>query len=270
MARYHAMLDRYHTAFSQFRINDIVKNVHEFFWGDYCDWYLEAFKSELGREIDREKARQTVCLAVHVLEGVLKALHPVMPFITDEIWHFVLRRGTDESISTSSMPVSDPVWKPQNAAAFSMVQNTIAENRSIRAEFNVPHDMLARVIIKASSAENRDILEANSHIIQTMTKCAIELSDALERPRHAASSVVDGNELFICLEGLISFEKEKLRLQKEISKVSSYLQTLEKKLSNQGFVANAPADVVEKEQIKLDEARSLARKLQSNLEVLDN
>jgi valyl-tRNA synthetase len=82
--------------------------------------------------------------------------------------------------------------------------------------------------------------------------------------------VVDGNELFICLEGLISFEKEKLRLQKEISKVSSYLQTLEKKLSNQGFVANAPADVVEKEQIKLDEARSLARKLQSNLEVLDN
>ena len=268
MARYSAMLERYHHSMSQFRINDLVKTVHEFFWGDFCDWYLEALKSELSGDLSPERASHAVCLAVYVLEGVLKTLHPVMPFITDEVWHAVVPRSSDETIALVAMPQSDPAWGPDDAAAFDLVRNIISEIRSLRSAFNVPHDLRAGAVVKAGSDESAKAFAASLRIFPAMTRCEVEVARDIERPAHSAGSVVDGNELFIRLEGLISFEKEKLRLQKEISKVSGYIESLQKKLSNQGFIANAPADVIAKENEKLEEAKSLAKKLEDNLGVL--
>ncbi|MCE1274932.1 MAG: class I tRNA ligase family protein, partial [Chlorobiales bacterium] len=268
MARYQAMLERYHNAMAQFKVNDLVKIAHEFFWGDYCDWFLEALKSELAGEVDPEQARNSVCLAVKVLEGTLQTLHPVMPFITDEIWHAIAPRGTDESIALTSMPKSDSTWGEADAAPFDLVRNMVSEIRSLRSAFNVPHDLRAEAVVKVSSDAAEEALSASKAIFPALTRCEVRLAREIERPDHAAGSVVDGNELFIQLEGLISFEKEQQRLQKEMSKVSGYIQSLEKKLSNQAFLANAPADVVAKEQEKLEEARSLIGKLQENLEVL--
>jgi len=268
MARYQAMLERYHNAMAQFKVNDLVKIAHEFFWGDYCDWFLEALKSELAGEVDPEQAKNSVCLAVKVLEGTLQTLHPVMPFITDEIWHAIAPRGTDESIALTSMPKSDSSWGAADAAPFDLVRNMVSEIRSLRSAFNVPHDLRAEAVVKVSSDAAEEALSASKAIFPALTRCEIRLAREIERPDHAAGSVVDGNELFIQLEGLISFEKEQQRLQKEMSKVSGYIQSLEKKLSNQAFLANAPADVVGKEQEKLEEARSLIGKLQENLEVL--
>ena len=269
MARYNSMLERYHNAMSQFRVNDMVKIVHEFFWGDYCDWYLEALKSELTGDAPDEKGRHAVCLAVYVLEGVLKTLHPVMPFITDEIWHAIAHHGVDESIALTDMPQPDASWGAEDAAAFDLVRNIVSEIRSLRSAFNVPHDLRAEAIVKVGSTESRTAMEACSKIFPAMTKCEVQLAEGIDRPAHSAGSVVDGNELFIRLEGLISFEKEKIRVQKEIDKVSAYIESLHKKLSNQGFVANAPSDVIAKEQEKLEEAGSLVRKLQGNLDVLE-
>ena len=268
MSRYNAMLERYHQAMKSFKVNDMVKLVHEFFWGDYCDWYVEALKSELAGESSEERSRHAVCLAVSVLEGVLKALHPVMPFITDEIWHAITPRGTDETIAKTAMPPPDASWTAEDAAAFDMVRNMVSEIRSLRSAFNVPHDLRAQAVIRAASGEALAALEAGKAIFPALTRCEVELGESVERPAHSAASVVDGNELFMRLEGLISFEKEKTRLQKEISKVTAYKDSLQKKLSNQGFVANAPAEVVAKEQEKLEESRSLVLKLQVNLEVL--
>jgi valyl-tRNA synthetase len=268
MARYNAMLERYHHAMDQFRVNDLVKTAHEFFWGDYCDWFLEALKSELSVEVSAGQARHAVCLAVHVLEGTLKTLHPVMPFITDEVWHAIVPRGTDESIALTSMPRADASWGAADAIPFDLVRNIVSEIRSLRSAFNVPHDLRAEAVVKVCSDEAERALTASGRIFPAMTKCEVQISKGVERPEHSAGSVVDGNELFIRLEGLISFDKEKLRLQKEISKVSGYIESLEKKLSNQAFLANAPADVVAKEHEKLEEARSLAGKLHENLGVL--
>jgi valyl-tRNA synthetase len=268
MARYNAMLERYHYSMGQFRVNDLVKIVHEFFWGDYCDWYLEALKSELSGDLSPERSGHAVCLAVHVLEGVLKTLHPVMPFITDEVWHAVVPRSSDETIALTAMPQPDPAWGMADAVAFDLVRNIISEIRSLRSAFNVPHDLRAGAVVKAGSDEAVRAFSASLRIFPAMTRCEVEVTRDIERPAHSAGSVVDGNELFIRLEGLISFEKEKLRLQKEISKVSGYIESLQKKLSNQGFIANAPADVIAKENEKLDEARALVKKLEDNLGVL--
>jgi len=268
LSRYNAMLERYHQAMANFKVNDMVKIVHEFFWGDYCDWYVEALKSELAGDASAERSRHAVCLAVSVLEGVLKALHPVMPFITDEIWHAIAPRGTEETIAKEAMPQADATWTAEDAAAFDLVRNMVSEIRSLRSAFNVPHDLRASAVIRAASGEALAALEAGKAIFPALTRCEVELGQSIERPAHSAASVVNGNELFIRLEGLISFDKEKLRLQKEIAKVTAYIESLQKKLSNQGFVANAPAEVVAKEQEKLEESRSLVLKLQGNLEVL--
>jgi len=130
--------------------------------------------------------------------------------------------------------------------------------------------MEARLVLRVPDEASRDVFAANNHIVMSSTNCSFEVTGGdTSRPAHSASSVVDGNELFMPLEGLISFEKEIARLEKEISNIAAYVSRLEKKLANKGFVDNAPPEVVEKERAKLEEARNDHRKLQANLEVLE-
>ncbi|MCF8215500.1 MAG: valine--tRNA ligase [Chlorobium sp.] len=268
MARYHAMLDRYHSAFEQFRVNDILRNVYDFFWGDYCDWYLEALKTSLAGSSDQARARNAVLLAVHVLEGMLQALHPVMPFITDEIWHHIMRRPENSTIALSGMPESLRQWFDCDISLHLLPRAVISETRSLRSLFAVPASSTAPLTLRARDKGAFDTLSANREFIAAATRCSVEVASSCQRPEHAAASVVEGNELFIQLEGLISFDKERARLQKEIGSITSYVAALKKKLSNQGFVANAPGDVIEKERSKLAEAERNLEKLSVNLQVL--
>ncbi|MEC9487329.1 MAG: valine--tRNA ligase [Prosthecochloris sp.] len=269
LQRYHALLEGYHQAFRQFRLNDIVRSLYEFFRGDYCDWYLEAMKIELDTAAP-EDARAKVCLAISVLEGVMKLLHPVMPFMTDEIWHHILDRSAEESISLQAMPQPLEQWRGLDVGGFGLVQSIVSEIRSIRALFSVPHDMEAEVIVKASRQSAVAELQSYSPIISGLTRSRVDIVVDAVRPPRSASAVVDGHELFVPLKGLISFEKEIARLEKEVANVMAYVKRLEKKLSNQGFVANAPEEVVRKEQEKLHEAQDNLEKLQANLHVLSD
>ena len=270
LAGYHDMLDRYHTSFTQFRVNDIVRLLYDFFWNDYCGWYLEALKVQLSGDVTRQEAQKAVCLAVHVLEGFLKSLHPVMPFITDEIWHQVLQRSSTESIALSPMPLSDPELQGLNVLGFTLIQKLVTEVRSLRSLFGVPHNSEAEILLWPSGDADRLVFEADLPLIAALGQCIPKIMSDGERPRHAAGSVVEGNELFVLLEGLISFEKERVRLQKEISNISSYVTSLRKKLSNAGFVDNAPEEVIDKEREKLSEAEDNLSKLNSNLTVLND
>ncbi|NQU46110.1 MAG: valine--tRNA ligase [Chlorobium sp.] len=266
---YNGMLEHYHSAFGQFRMNDIVKTVYDFFRGDYCDWYLESLKVSLAEGCRPEDARRAVALAIHVLEGTLKALHPVMPFITDEIWHFVLPRSSNESIASSQMPVAaSPASLDDDG--FGLVQKLVTEVRSLKALFGVPPGLRAEVQLKAADAAAAKAIEGGMAFIAALGQCTPSFMQEGSRPPHAAGSVVEGNELFVLLEGLISFEKERARLQKEIQNVSGFVAQLEKKLSNSGFADNAPPEVVEKEREKLADACGSLLKLEGNLAVLSN
>ncbi|TCD47680.1 valine--tRNA ligase [Chlorobium sp. N1] len=268
LSSFDAMLERYHSAFAQFRMNDIVKTVYDFFWGDYCDWYLEALKVTLREGCPPEEARRAVALAVHVLEGTLQALHPVMPFITEEIWHSILPRTEAESIASSSLP--RPSGCVSGDGAFELVQKLVTEVRSLKALFGVPPGMRAEVRLKPSGADALEAVEGGLAYIAQLGQCEPSLQLEGPRPAHAAASVVDGHELFMLLEGLISFEKERARLQKEIEKVTGYVAQLEKKLSNSGFADHAPREVVEKEREKLADAKAGLVKLEGNLDVLSD
>ena len=270
LAGYNSMLDRYHNAFSQFKVNDIVRLLYDFFWRDYCDWYLEALKVQLSGDIARDEAQKAVSLAVYVLEGILKALHPVMPFITEEIWHQVLQRSSNESIALSPMPLSDPELSDNDVSSFTLIQKLVAEVRSQRSLFGVPYNSQAEILLWPANDVDRSVFETNLPLIGALGQCIPKVMNDEDRPRHAAGSVVEGNELFVLLEGLISFDKERERLHKEISNISSYVISLQKKLSNRGFADNAPADVIAKEREKLSEAEDNLLKLKANLTVLND
>ncbi|NTW82723.1 MAG: valine--tRNA ligase [Chlorobiaceae bacterium] len=270
MARYHSMLDRYHTALGQFRVNDIVKGLYDFFWGEYCDWYLESLKAMDADGMDPEQGRQAIGLAVRVLEGFLKTLHPVMPFITEEIWHHIMRRPETESIALSSMPKADEAWITADVGLKNLPQSVISEIRSVRSVFAVPAGKQASLQIRPVSPEASGELVSNTCIISVLTNCTVEFLADEPRPQHAAGSVIEGNELFLQLEGLISFEKERARLGKEIANITSYVGSLQKKLGNRGFVDNAPPEVIAKEKEKLREAENNLEKLIGNLAVLED
>ncbi|TLU86111.1 MAG: valine--tRNA ligase [Chlorobium sp.] len=270
MARYNAMLDKYHTALGQFRVNDIVKGLYDFFWGEYCDWYLESLKAMDTDGMDPEQGRHAIGLAVRVLEGFLKTLHPVMPFITEEIWHHIMRRPETESIALSSMPKADEAWITADVSLKTLPQSVISEIRSVRSVFAVPAGKQATLQIRPVSREASEELIANTCIISALTSCTVEFLADEPRPQHAAGSVIEGNELFLQLEGLISFEKERARLGKEIANITSYVGSLQKKLGNRGFVDNAPPEVIAKEKDKLREAENNLEKLTGNLAVLED
>ncbi len=263
--RYHAMLQAYHQSFEQFRLNDIVKLIYEFFRSDYCDWYLETMKVSLaGASVER--SRHVVSVALHVFEGVLKVLHPVMPFITDEIWHHIVPRGQEKSIARTAMPGASAAWVQDSASGFEKVRKIVSEVRSIRALFGVPHEMTAELLLREPDGGN--LVNAYGDLIGSLVRCNVHRAPQDGRPSQAAGAVVDGCELFIPLQGLISFEKETARLQKELESVSSYVTRLEKKLANKGFVDNAPEEVVAGEKQKLAEALGNLEKLTANMDVL--
>ena len=168
------------------------------------------------------------------------------------------------------MPLSDPEFRHLDVQGFTLIQKLITEIRSLRSLFGVPHNSEAEVLLWPSSDVDRRIFESNLPLIAALGQSIPKLMADGEKPRHAAGSVVEGNELFVMLEGLISFDKERERLQKEINNISAYVSSVRKKLSNSGFVDNAPAEVIDKEREKLKEAEDNLAKLNSNLTVLND
>jgi valyl-tRNA synthetase len=269
-AKLNQTLAAYHQAHENFRVNDITKQLYEFIWSDFCDWYLELMKVSLQNATSDAEKKQQMVHAIYVFETALKALHPVMPFITEEIWQTILSREEKESISLQEIPESNAACVDEKALeSVEFLKKMITECRSVRSVLGVPPSTISKVKIKAVSDERATLLEESAIYMERLARSEIEVSTAIEKPSASAGAVVDGNELYILLEGLIDLDKEKARLEKEIQKVGGYVKQLQGKLSNEKFVANAPKEVVEGEREKLKAAELNLEKLTRNLESLN-
>lgn len=268
LVEFHRTVAAVHAAFAQFRMFEMVRLLHDFFWRDFCDWYLEALKTRLSGSVDVATAQRIVVVALRVLEGSLQMLHPVMPFITDEIWHHIVRRPTTESIALTTMPSTDAAVADRDVSGFELLRKVVGEIRSLRSLFSVPHKAVASVVVRPADAATAALLQANGDLVEAMAQCSLVVDTGAAAPAHAAAAVIDGHELFVLLEGLISFDQERQRLEKEIASVSQWVATLDKKLSNRGFMENAAPDVVAKEVRKREEALDNLTKLQKILSIL--
>jgi len=265
-SRLNQTLQAYHHAHAQFRVNDLAKLTYDFIWGDFCDWFIEAMKVNLQTAQSAEEKKHILCRAFFVFEESLKMLHPIMPFITEEIWQTLVPRAEGAFLDTTPISHGEGAWHNEQAEQeFELLKKIITEIRSIRAVLGVPPAPIAQVQVKASSSDMAERFLRERALVERLSRASITVSTDLAKPKHAASAMIDGNELYILLEGLIDFEKEKSRLTKEIQKLENYVKQLESKLSNEGFVARAPKEVIDAEREKSATAKATLAKLQENL-----
>ncbi|RMD65010.1 valine--tRNA ligase, partial [Candidatus Parcubacteria bacterium] len=245
--------------------------IYAFTWDEYCDWYLELSKAVLNDEQASESAlRGTRRTLVQVLETLLRLLHPIMPFITEEIWQRVapLAGARGETIMLAPWPEANKDLHDSEAdAEFEWIRQCILGVRRIRSGMNIDPRKPLPVLFENGSEQDRARLESHRNLLERLAR--IESITWLEPGQEApesAAELVGEMKLLIPLAGLIDKEAELARLDKEIGKLEQEIARLEKKLANENFVSKAPEAVVQKERDKLEEARKALEALRAQRE----
>ena len=263
-SRFNSTIKNYKQALDKFDINGSTKIIYSFIWNDFCDWYIEMSKQRLYSD-NKEVKAAVLTRAVNLFGEMLKLLHPIMPFITEEIWQLIDERKEGESISTSEFPETDESKIDKDAEAeIEFMQSVVTAIRNIRGEMNIPPSKEIDVFLRADI-----VTEVQEAYIKSLVKVGALTVDAdLAKPKASASAVVKNCDIYIPLEGLIDLDVERQRIEKEINRLEGQLKGIEKKLSNENFVSKAPADVVEREKMKQHDWSESLKKLKSNLEDL--
>ncbi len=255
------------TQFEKYDFGEAGRKLYAFIWDDFCDWYIEMAKITLYGE-DEEAKRTTKSVLVYVLDQILRLLHPLMPFVTEEIWQHLPHKG--ETIIKADWPTVEPAWNDQESEkAMQLLQTIIKSVRNSRAEKNVAPSKKIEIQIKPAGSSELNILEANkSYLERFCNPEQLVLATDLTPPDQSVAMVVTGAEVYLPLEGLINFEEEIERLKAELKKWESEVERVQKKLSNQGFVAKAPEAVVVAEKAKEQDYLEKRAKVKERLEEL--
>jgi valyl-tRNA synthetase len=266
-------------ALMDYRFNDAASVLYHFIWHEYCDWYLELSKPALNQEKGSAERKATQTVLAHALETSLRLLHPFTPFITEEIWQLIPRTasvagkkstGAAESIMMAAYPEADEqMINPGIERDMQMVMDLIMAIRNIRGEMNIAPSMQIRAIVKVETPEIGEHLEKTATYVTTLARLAeLQISEAVKKPKAAATGVIKGAEVYVPLEGIIDLTQECDRLKKEIAKISKDIEVFSRKLSNKDFVDKAPKAVVEKDTAKLEEFKVKREKLEQSLRML--
>ena len=267
------------SALAEYRFNDAASLLYQFIWHEYCDWYVELSKPALYQKENVALRRAVQTTLAQVLETALRLLHPVMPFITEEIWQKLPENtrvqvpgcgAAVESIMVAPYPEpSDVLVNVEAEQDMQMVMDLVLAIRNIRGVMNIAPSAQLTVIVKVESGETGSHLEKNGEYVRTLARVQeIRIGTAETKPKAAATGVIKGAEVYVPLEGVLDLAEERGRLQKEITKTSQDIEMFAKKLSNKSFVEKAPKAVVEKDTARLEELRSMREKLELSLKML--
>ena len=248
MARLQNVIEDVTRLFDKFEFGEAGRVLYHFIWDDFCDWYIEMTKEQL--QDDSRDNTTTKSILVHVLDNILKLSHPIMPFVTEEIWQQIAPAG--QSIVVAKYPVVDENYRDaQSEKAMEQVMEIIRAVRMIRNEMNTPLSKKVDLFIKANDEATMDLLTANKAYIERFCNPeALEIALAPNAPEEVVSQTLPFAQILMPLAGLIKIEDEIKRLEQEVVKLEKEVDRVVKKLSNQGFVAKAPAAVVEAERAK--------------------
>ncbi len=271
LARLAETSDKVAEAIDTYKFNEAANALYSFVWHSFCDWYLEASKSALYGKMGDEAMEATRSVLYRVLHDTLVILHPIVPFVSEEIYSKL--PGTEGSIMTASWPeCGDFAAHGADATAekeMELVIEVISGLRNIRSEMNIAPSMELRVEVQAETeAVATQMTHAMSTIMTLARLSACEVKMPGDRPKGVATAIVDGAAVFVFLEGVVDFDKEMARLEKSIAKSEKEMKGINGKLNNQGFMAKAPEDVVAKVRAQYDDAKQRCDKLVHNLEKL--
>src|SRR5256885_247471 len=260
LSRAQATIREATVSFEQFRLDEGAKRCFDFVWKELADWYVEAVKPRL--------ATDTGVVLAYCFDTVLRLLHPVVPFITEELWQKLPGRRPEELLVVAAWPQPQAALAdPEADQQFPLVQETISLIRMLPAEYPVPPKVRLEASVRPKSEQARRALAGEQETILRLAQLSALAFDGHRATVGAHAVLADGSDVFVALEGEIDVQQECRRLSSELTRLDQQLAGLGTKLTNQNFVARAPAEVVarerEKERAWRDQRQALADKLKS-------
>jgi valyl-tRNA synthetase len=271
MARLQQTIQEAHDALVQYRFDHFAQALYDFTWNEFCDWYLELSKPILtSPESTPEMLRGTRYTLVNVLETLLRLLHPIMPFITEEIWQRVapLAAKQGASIMLQSYPLANPTLIDHQAVnELEWLKKVVEAIRSIRSEMTIAPGKWLPILFRTSSSTDIANTERHQRLLTALAKIeSLQWLQTQESPPPSATAIVGELEIFIPMAGFINKDEELARLNRELAKLEKDLTQIENKLKNPQFVDKAPAEVVDKERARQEELKTTRAKLEKQYE----
>ena len=254
-------------AIDSFRFNEAANTAYKFTWGNFCDWYLELAKPVLQGEQGPLK-EETQATAGWVLDQILHLLHPIMPFITEELWEQMSYNRPSSLITANWPKLTNDLIDSRANAELDWVIRLVTQVRAIRNEMHIPAKAEIPLMLKeANDLARTSVVSYAAQIKRLARLCSIELLDG-NVPKGAIQDVLDEATIILPVANVIDISAEEKRLEREISKMQAEVERFEKKLSNKKFINNAPEAVVQTERAKLNEAEASYSRLSQAREKL--
>ena len=269
LSRTNHTIGEVHKALNDYRFNDAAHSLYQFVWHEFCDWYLEWLKDVLYGDDELAKATgQGILFAL--LEIILKLLHPITPFVTEEIWSVL--PGDRSSIMTESFPEEVDGWNnPEADAAAELLMGVVTGLRNIRSETGIHPSARIDGFVICPVKEKAKVLKNNSKAVTERARVEeLHILQEGKRPQGAASYIFNEIEIYVPLAGLVDIVQEMAKLEKEKGKVEKQLAKVEGKLGNRKFLDNAPPEVVAKEEDKKETFAAKLAKIIESMEMLEH
>ncbi len=263
------------TDFDNYEFDKVANKVYQFVWHEFCDWYIEFVKPDLyGSDLERKKIVQNIL--IHVLVNSLKVLHPIIPHVTEEIYHLLIEYSIDFgqkevglSILETDFPVcDDSLLFEQEHNQIEFIKEVVSAIRNLRATLRIHPSKDVSVIIRVSDETMKSHIENSiGYIVNLASASSIKVT-LEEAPQRSVSQVIAGAEIFIPVEGVVDVDKEAERISKDLEKVAKEMDRSANKLNNPKFMNKAPKEIIEKEKNKFEELKYQKEKLENVLSML--
>ncbi|HOO47482.1 MAG TPA: class I tRNA ligase family protein, partial [Deltaproteobacteria bacterium] len=233
-------------ALEEYRYNDAADTLYQFTWHTFCDWFIELSKPMM----TGAGAPYTRWTLHHVFKSLLEMLHPIIPFVTEEIWQCMPGRQGASIVIVQYPKADDELHFPEEAYMMECINDVVSGVRSIRGETNISPSVMLDIVLKVKSGEMEALMDTYRVLIQDLArvKSIHVISSNGSRPKKCALAVTSEVEVYVPLEGVIDIDKEKERLEKQINKARKELEAKHKKLTNKEFLAKAKKEIVEEQQ----------------------
>jgi valyl-tRNA synthetase len=265
VSRLNAVIRDVTSALEGYRFNDAASVLYQFLWHEYCDWYLEIVKMRLAGAGDEADKRTARILLTHVMDQALRLLHPIMPFITEDLWQRLPHDGP--SLMVAPWPQPQPALDaPRAVAIMDCLMEVTREVRNVRSGYNIsPAQRVPLLIHTANEEQDAMLADGREYLVSLARLSRFTFGQDLVKPTLAATVVVQGLEVYVPLEDVIDLTAERQRLEKELARTDAALERLAKKLGNAAFLGKAPAEVVSRERATQAELVETQTKLRASL-----
>ncbi|MDO8535425.1 MAG: valine--tRNA ligase [Candidatus Omnitrophota bacterium] len=261
LSRLYSTLDEVEKCLCEYKFNEAANLLYEFIWHEFCDWYIEIAKSTIGDS-------KTQVVLYKVLEKSLRMLHPFMPFITEEIWQKLPRSkdAVGDSIMIQPWPhMQKNMISGEAQSGMKCLIDVITAIRNIRSVWNIDPKREMPALINIRAKEGEILLNKNADMIKRLSKLSVLSVGKIDKPKNSAASVVGAFEVYVPLEGIIDFDKEKARLKKDEDRIKSEIKSISTRLKDKNFTKKAPEDVIEKQRVRKADLELQVKKLKDNL-----